>query len=247
MRTTTTKPSKIGVCGELAGGSLATMLALTECFYTPAELEPQGISALAVGNPILDWTALTSSDVTRNASQAGLFRKMGALPEGANNESLTANGLCDIREAFFSKAERYFDPFASPLLFFCTPTTEIPNEATASVDHSFLNGGPEDENILLPPVKKRRSPRKYPPAGSNLLFPWTRVDVGKGCVLKDQGVDLVEMMRKSFTRSEVERTDDAKSAVTRTFEVLEREGMGLWDEKHMLEIGQWFGETLRRP
>lgn len=244
---TTTKPSKIGVCGELAGGSLATMLALTECFYTPTELEPQGISALAVGNPILDWTALTPSDVKRDAPQEGLFRKLSAFPTGADNEALSTDGLCNIREAFFSKAEKYFDPFASPLLFFRTPSTEMPNEAAASVEHSFLNGGPEDDNFLLPPAKKRRSPRKYPPTGSNLLLPWTRVDVGKDFVLKDQGADLVECMRKSFGRSEIEWTDDAKSNVTRDFEILERAGMGLWDGKHMLEIGQWFGEKLRRP
>ena len=223
------------------------MLALTECFETPAELEPQGISALAVGNPILDWTALTPSDVKRTASQEGLFRKLSAFPEGTNNDSLSTDGLCDIREAFFPKAEKYFDPFASPLLFFRTPSTEIPNDATASVEHSFLNGGPEDDDSLLPPIKKRRSPRKYPPAGSNLLLPWTRVDVGQDWVLKDQGADLVECMQKSFRRSETERIDDAKSTVTRDFEILERAGMGLWDEKHMLEIGQWFGEKLRRP
>ena len=242
-----TKTSRIGVCGELAGGSLAAMLALTECFYTPPELEPRGISALAVGNAILDWTALAPSDATQNAAQGGIFRKIGGFPEGANNESLSANGLCDIREAFFSKAERYFDPFASPLLFFRTPTSEVPNDAAASTAHSLLNGGPEDENTLVPHAKKRPSPRKYPPTGSNLLLPWTRVEVGKECVLKDQGVDLVEMMRKSFRRSEVERDVDARAAVERDFEVVEREGVGLWDEKHMLEIGQWFGEKLRKP
>ncbi len=223
------------------------MLALTECFYTPAEPATQGISALAVGNPIVDWTALTPNDTIRDAPQAGLFRKIGGFPTGANNEALSADGLCDIREAFFSKAERYFDPFASPLLFFRTPATEIPNEAAASTEHSLLNGGPEEEIPLLPLATKRRSARKYPPTNSNLLLPLTRVEVGKLCVLRDQGVDLVEMMRKSFRRLEVERTADAKRAVERNFDIVEREGMGLWDEEHMHEIGRWFGETLRRP
>lgn len=243
----TTKPSKIGVCGELAGGSLATMLALTECFYTPAELEPQGISALAVGNPILDWTALDSGDATIHGPESGIFRKVVGFPPGANNESLSAMGLCGIREAFFSKAETYFDPFASPLLFFRTPASEIPHEAAACTEHSLRNGGLEVKNHVLPPTKKRHSPRKYPPTGSNLLLPWTRVEVGKDCVLKDQGVDLVEMMRKSFRRSEIERTADAKNAVKREFEIMEREGIGLWDEKHVQEVGQWFGEILRKP
>lgn len=242
-----TKPSKIGVCGELVGGSLATMLALTECFYTPADLEPQGISALAVGNAILDWTALTPSDTTENDSQGGIFHTIGDFPKDANDESFSGNGLCNIREAFFPKAESYFDPFASPLLFFRTPTSEIPNRAVASTEDSLLNGGLEDQSTLVLPAKKRRSPRKYPPTSSNLLLPWTRVEVGKGCILKDQAVDLIEMMRKSFRRLEVERTANAKAAVRRDFELVEREGIGLWDEEHMLEIGGWFSETLRKP
>lgn len=223
------------------------MLALTECHYTPAMLEAQGISALAVGNPILDWTALAQSGIDRDTPQIGFFGKMRGFPTGANNESLSTWGLCDIRDTFFSKAEKYFDPFASPLLFFRTPSSEIPNEVTASTEHSLLNGGPEDDNYFLPPAKKRTSARKYPPTGLNLLLPWTRVEVGKDCVLKDQGVDLVEFMRKSFRRSEVERIADAKKAVKRNFETVEREGIGLWDEKHMLEIGRWFGEKLRMP
>lgn len=222
------------------------MLALTECLYTPAELEPQGISALAVGNPILDWTALTPGDTTRDV-RGEFFRKLSGFPRGANNESLSAKGLCDIREGFFSKAEKCFDPFASPLLFFRTPTSEIPNEAAASTEHSLLNGGPENESLVLPPVKKRLSPRRYPPTGSNLLLPSTRVEVGQDWELKDQGADLIEAMRKSFRRSEDDWTADVKRVVRRNFEVVETNGIGLWDEKHAFEIGQWFGEKLRQP
>ena len=220
------------------------MLALTECFYTPAELEPQGISALAVGNPILDWTALAPSDVKPNVIRAGVFPKVGGFPSGDNNESLSVHGLYDIREALFSKAEKYFDPFASPLLFFRTPSSEIPNEAP---EQSLLNGAREEENPFLPSAKKRRSGRKYPPASSNLVFPWTRVEVGQDCVVKDQGVDLVENMQKSFERLEVERTDDMQNAVKRDFEIVKRAGIGLWDEQHTFEIGYWLGKKLREP
>lgn len=223
------------------------MLALTECFYTPQELESQGISALAVANPILDWTALAISDATPNTSQAGNFRRIGDSPKDVIHDCLSADGLCDIRDIYFSKAETYFDPFASPLLFFRTPSCEIPDETTASTDHSLLNGGSENETSLSPPVKKRRSARKYPPTGSKLVLPWTRVEVGKDYVLKDQGVDLIEMMRKSFRRSEVESAADQKNAVGRDFEIVERKGIGLWDERHTFEIGQWFGEQLRKP
>lgn len=42
--------ARLGVCGELMGGSLATMLALTEC-----RLGESRIAAAAVNNPIVDW------------------------------------------------------------------------------------------------------------------------------------------------------------------------------------------------
>ncbi|KAF1997317.1 hypothetical protein P154DRAFT_294626 [Amniculicola lignicola CBS 123094] len=42
--------SRLGVCGELLGGSLATMLALTEC-----RLGGSRMGAAAVNNPIVDW------------------------------------------------------------------------------------------------------------------------------------------------------------------------------------------------
>ncbi|KAF2472319.1 alpha/beta-hydrolase [Lindgomyces ingoldianus] len=42
--------ARLGVCGELVGGSLATMLALTEC-----RLGGRSIAAAAVNNPITDW------------------------------------------------------------------------------------------------------------------------------------------------------------------------------------------------
>lgn len=42
--------ARLGVCGELVGGSLATTLALTEC-----RLGKSRISAACVNNPIVDW------------------------------------------------------------------------------------------------------------------------------------------------------------------------------------------------
>ncbi|KAJ4377958.1 hypothetical protein N0V83_000788 [Neocucurbitaria cava] len=42
--------AQLGVCGQLVGGSLATMLALTEC-----RLGESRIGAAAVNNPIVDW------------------------------------------------------------------------------------------------------------------------------------------------------------------------------------------------
>lgn len=44
------RPAKLGVCGELVGGSLATTLALTEC-----RTGENRIVSAAVNNPIADW------------------------------------------------------------------------------------------------------------------------------------------------------------------------------------------------
>ena len=41
---------QVAVCGELIGGGLATMLAVTEC-----QIGRPGIRAAAVNNPVLDW------------------------------------------------------------------------------------------------------------------------------------------------------------------------------------------------
>ena len=240
-----TKPSNIGICGELAGGALATMLAVTECSSTHEDFESQGISALAVGNPILDWTALIPRDPKPNVSQAQFFRKGGASPRGADNESLTANGLCKIRDTFFSKAETYFDPFASPLLFFCSPRTELPDEVDPFIEYSLFNGVPEEEDHPVQPVVKQRWHLRYPPPGSNLMLPWTKVDVGNDCILADQGAYLVKMMRRSFEDSGADGV--AHANIKRDFEIVHRDGIGLWDEKHALEIGRWLGEKLRNP
>ncbi|KAL9025366.1 MAG: hypothetical protein Q9196_005791, partial [Gyalolechia fulgens] len=45
-------PPGLGVCGELTGGSLAAMLALTEC-----QVKNPSIRAAALGNPVGDWSA----------------------------------------------------------------------------------------------------------------------------------------------------------------------------------------------
>ncbi|KAF2788784.1 alpha/beta-hydrolase [Melanomma pulvis-pyrius CBS 109.77] len=44
------QPARLGICGELVGGSLATMLALTEC-----QRGENRIVAAAVNSPIVDW------------------------------------------------------------------------------------------------------------------------------------------------------------------------------------------------
>lgn len=246
---TSTMPSKIGVCGDLVGGSLATMLALTECRNPASNAGLQGVSAVAVGNPILDWTALfdsTNDHLGLRYSSNKLIRREYKFPPSYNNQILTISDLLNARSMFFRKAETYFDPFASPLLFFRTPSVDIPNEyPVASTNGS--SSDPEVDCDSLELVKKRRSHRRYPPTGIDLILPHMRVEVGKDCVLKEQGIELVELVRKSFKRTDEAMHTLGRSVIERSFDLIEKEGLGLWDKEHMLEIGQWFGDVLRRP
>ena len=109
--------ANIGVCGELVGGSLASMLALTE-----GRSANGGIEAAAVGNPIVDWTSLSAADnddVSQTSNSAENPISMGAnheaplLPFGKDRQSLTYDTLLHLRSKLFAHAEKYFDPFAS--------------------------------------------------------------------------------------------------------------------------------------
>ena len=216
------------------------MLALTEC-----DSASLGIGAAALGNPIVDWTALHSPDA-KPESKATSRIKVTTKSQGLwEKYLLSIESLLTLREEYFPKAEKYHDSFASPLLFFRTPSSELPLEHTPT---QSSDGDSNPEIAVLESTQKRRFLRKYPPTYSDLILPHVRVNVGKDSVLKDQGIELVDLMRRSFDRCEVDRfTHLGKDYPQRRFEVVDWEGLGLWDEKEILEIGHWFGDVLRKP
>ena len=265
------KYAKLGVCGELVGGSLASMLALTECH----DSKP-GISGAALGNPTVDWTSLfpaKEEDESQNTALSGEpiyyqpsgIQSKAATKASANNRPkakssgiLSTEGLINLRSTLFAKPQTYFDPFTSPLLFFRTPGYDLP--PTPSAYASFgINGSDDDEQVIddsLPPVKKRRSHRKYPPSTSFLKLPSLRVEVGRENALRAQGLEFAELARRSIGLWEEGGRDSAweEDGTTKLgagvgeerVQVIEREELGLWGEREMAEIGQWFGEVLRR-
>lgn len=81
----------------------------------------------------------------------------------------------------------------------------------------------------------------------DLVLPHMRIEVGKDDVLRDQGVELIELVRKSWKRTEEERFNSGARTIDRSFDVIEREHLVLSEKERMLEIGQWFGDVLRRP
>ena len=226
--------TKIGVCGELVGGSLAAMLALTE-----SNSMVRGVNAAAIGNPVVDWTALFTPDEAPMSSEVPVNTSTKEpLVEPAPT---ILKSLLTMREKLFTKAENYHDPFASPLLFFRTPSSDLPTD----LGRLDLEGDLDTAHQTTEAIKKRRSLRKYPPRGSNLVLPHMRVDIGIENVLRDQGTDLIELMRRSHSRADAERNVLQDVLPSRIFDVVERPGCGWWHKKEIQEIGTWFGEVLR--
>lgn len=234
---------RIAVCGELLGGSLAAMLALTEC----RALDPHGVCAAVLGNPVADWTAMhnlppTNSDPaaarTAELTSTGKAKKKKPGPkdswaEASSTNVVSPSSLLKSRGAFFRTPADYFDPFASPLLLFRTPSTEIP-PTIDPLDELFA----ELDGIVRLVEKKRKSYRRYPGAGQKLRLPDTRVWVGRENALRDMGVELGKAMQKAGEAGRKEGEDGGRVSVEGI------EGEGLWGEDQVLEMGSWFGHVL---
>jgi len=221
---------RVGVCGELIGGSLATMLALTECRPRDATL-----NAAAVGNPIADWTALFPAP-ERSESADG---------------RISEESLIHVREELFSKPEHYHDPFASPLLFFRTPSSSLPDPYNQGLPGPSLDLPPDPyalgEDVPTVPDRLRRSHRKYPPAGSALRLPHMRIEVGQQSGVRQQGEDLAERLLKSVKYWEEEAYGAVgKETLKAKVRLVKREGVGLWGEEELTDVGEWLGDVLRR-
>lgn len=81
---------------------MATTLALTECRTD----ENAAVVAAAVNNAVFDWI-----NIDKAADDS--------LKVGESHASrIVSSELCRQRTVLFRKPEDYFDPFASPILFF---------------------------------------------------------------------------------------------------------------------------------
>ncbi|KAF2802387.1 uncharacterized protein BDZ99DRAFT_454726 [Mytilinidion resinicola] len=178
---TTSKLARLGVYGELVGGGLAAMLALTEC-----KLGSSRIGAAAVNNPVVDWVfpdelaAIIKPDSSpvyeaqdesygsdslmdwwaqQEAEEVATPKPPKRAPKAAksswkdyaHNAALPTSALLESREVFFKKQEDYFDRFASPICFFRSPKGELVY--------------PEHEDILAsssPPTSEVDSPTLDP-------------------------------------------------------------------------------------
>lgn len=240
---------KLGVCGELLGGSLASMLALTEC-----HADKQSISVAALGNPITDWTAFFPEAQDINPANTTPAKVDGSAAKRTNpflrissiHESSTTEDLLALRDKMFRKPAHFFDPFASPALYFRTPSFDLPTEIPASIARYLTPSSSSSERESPQPlVRKRRSHRKYPPLSSGLRLPKMRIELGNDGVLKEQGLELVELMQRSVDMWEDdERSSTMNQKETERIQPIMRKGSGLWGEWEMNQIGLWFAEAF---
>lgn len=246
--------AKLGVCGEFIGGSLASMLALTECRTTK-----QGITVAAIGNPIVDWTLITFEGQSIHPAHTTPEQDTNTTVEQLNDPttSPTFNGmngiptrqsLLSLRNTIFPTAEKYFDPFASPSLFFRTPTFDLPPYLPTLPYQASTPKSQEIEDDISPNlIRNRRSHRKYPPLSSDLRLPNMRIEVGNGNgnVLKKQGLEFVELMRRSVDLWEIEERQGLKRKDgDNRVELVKRAKSRLWEDEEILEIGTWFAQAF---
>lgn len=131
-------PKRLCVFGTHIGGSLALMLALTE---------PKTVHAVAAREPVCDWVELDEyctilqvaevGDTAGSGDDTEIIKKTNIQPQQAVKPTFRRNTqrraappdlvpLLEAREKFFLSTERYFDAFASPILFLRSASMDVP-------------------------------------------------------------------------------------------------------------------------
>lgn len=229
------------------------MLALTEC-----DKHRQGIAAAGIGNPVADWTSLVfegeaTEDISAN-SPLGPESARKKLPSSGTipwtGRLLSTESLLSLRDDLFPKEDRFFDPFASPLLFFRGPAFELkgrqlrdPAVASATADPTAEQPSGDDSASI---TRNRLAHRRYPPRNSGLYLPQMRIELGEQNILKEQGLDFVKLMRRSVRLWEYQEKDGLHNDGSDRIAVLERPDFGWWGDEEIYDLGAWFAETFRR-
>lgn len=264
---------RIGVCGELIGGGLATMLALSEC-----RVGEPGVTGAAVNNPVVDWTSLDPQIPSK------LFERMSASPNVDMSKAMVS-----LRGELFRKPSHYFDPFASPLLFFRSagidipPAPEVPRD---DMEHlmmlerddfhreqlalSAVSVEALDQAEIYTSAKKRKASKRFPSSSSRLRLPPFHITSFKQPPYGAQASELAKLLRQSYLRRTVlgisekllEDGDfeelDIDETIAKRARLSEAEKhaildqypeMGLWDDStagrdRVYQVAKWLRHTL---
>lgn len=181
----TFQPSQTSVLGTHIGGSLALTLALTESnsLHAVAALEPvcdwTGLDEYCAISEEeqrkyqnQDEDTELDSDMTLSSGTNSDPEIRGVIP-GLYRRTRRARGtpsiappdlipLLEARQSLFYKAQQYFDPFASPMLFVRSPATGVPSKFP-----QYLTG-PE---YPVPVLQSKLHPEEMP------LDLWNAIDM----------------------------------------------------------------------
>ena len=265
-------PLRVGVCGQLFGGTLATALALTENRRWTARNMPASIvTAAAVSNPVVDWTvperAAEDAEKRRASPKAASRWKRTSWELFAGSEELPVASLVALRRRLFGGPDAYMDAFASPVHFFRAPAVDAPRDWPK-------NGAPRQQPEQAAPAPgqaaRRKARRIFPPSASDLELPALRVTAGAESVLHTQCAELVRRVGESRVRAclvalgmnagtKVAENDECPVLREAARQAREKyvlrtvPGTGLWGvkddtawEDDVVGAGRWFEDVLGR-
>ncbi|TKA27424.1 hypothetical protein B0A50_05036 [Salinomyces thailandicus] len=175
---------------------------MTECRAGEA-----GVVAAAVSNPLVDWVGLDEGQESELRSAA-----------------VTPYRLDVLRRQLFGKAEHYFDPFVSPLLFFRSPGQGVPQAPSGvpsdDLEHlaylerqdffrqqlglSAMSSGlshneGSDTDFREKPTRRKAS-KRYPSKSLGLRLPLFNISSDSVSPFAEQADELASELRKSFLR-----------------------------------------------
>ena len=182
------------------------MLALTEC-----RLGSTGVGAAFVNNPIVDWVGMheinprsdgggegieNASDTLnhRQARRGKNGARLSSFAQFASNSRLPASSLLSARFNLFKRPSSYFDPFASPSLFFRTSGAN-PSLSHDSDDSSLppMLDNVDNQDMAVP----HKAYLKYPLSTAALRLPTFRIEICAQCPLRDQIEEFAGSLRRS--------------------------------------------------
>lgn len=260
------RQGRIATCGELVGGSLATMLSLTEC-----RTGEVGVIAAAINNPVLDWTDLTGHNFR------GRKTKTKATRDDTTSPSLDV--LQRARDQCFRKPENYYDAFASPMLFFKSAGYTPPSAPTSDDELEFHDYEETTTSVSSPAIQtavetQPRTSRQFPSRALGLTLPAFYITAGSSSILAPQADELARQLRQSVLRqrktrpsrrarwceddfydhdplytSEDELAQAEAALLASQVQLNSYEGSGLWDDgptgQAMIHsMANWFRERL---
>ncbi|KAF2157189.1 alpha/beta-hydrolase [Myriangium duriaei CBS 260.36] len=232
--------TRVGVFGELVGGGLATMLALTEC-----HTKGYRISAAATNDPILDWvfpeTVANELSVEPLSNKRSKKNSKTSFWKDMQHDPILQEMLRS-RTNLFRKPDDWFDPFISSTLFFRSAGVEVPkshdfglvdefqeltlldqkdflreqlqlstiSNTTVNALHTDDGQGPKDEEEAK---KVRKTAKRYPNVGSRLTLPNFYITTGHQGMLHEQAAEFTHLVRRSMVRTDELRDVDPELSI----------------------------------